>query len=101
MYSGGVNGSESRGACSRGEKEPVDPWEDDQDEAADIVAFWRTGDIWTVHNVLPYHHETILCSTLIWSMPLLCPFDNLSLFTELWAHYIQGLYPDDVQPLRA
>lgn len=101
MYSGGVNGSESRGACSRGEKEPVGPWEDEQNEAADIVFFWRARDIGTAHDVLPYHPDTILRSTLIWSMPLLCPFDNLSLFTELWAHYIQELHPGDVQPLRA
>lgn len=45
MYSGGVSGSESRGTCSRGEKEPVGPWEDEQNEAADIVFFWRARDI--------------------------------------------------------
>lgn len=101
MYSGGVNGSELHGAYSEVTRNESARGEDEQNEVADIVAFWRTGDIWTAHNVLPYHHDTILCSTLIWSMPLLCPFDNLNLFTELWAHYIQGLCPNDVQPLRA
>lgn len=46
MCRGGINDSESHGACLRGEKEPVDPagggGGNKQNEAADSVASWRT-----------------------------------------------------------
>ena len=45
MYSGGVNGSELHGTYSEVTRNESAHGEDEQNEVADIVAFWRTGDI--------------------------------------------------------